>query len=165
MEKDKQALNYTLKLISKRWYTTFEIRQKLELKQYTQENIEKTIQFLEEKKFLDDHRFAIAFIKDHQNFRHEGKFVITQKLIQKGITKDLINNIWSQITESENDNIEAANREITIAMEAISSKKRSYQSLEPEVAKRRLMSFLSRKGFTYDTIKKALANMDDEIYN
>lgn len=167
MEKDKHALNYTLKLISKRWYTVFEIRQKLILKKYLEEEIEKTIEFLTEKQFLDDHRFALSFIKDHQKFRHEGKNVIVQKLIQKGISKELISNVWPQITEvdAKNENIECENPEVVIALEAAKSKKRTYQNLEPQVSKRRLMSFLGRKGFSYDVIKKTLEILEKERYS
>lgn len=164
MENEKLALKTALNLINRRWYSIEGIREKLQIKKFTEEEIEKTLQFLVEKDFLNDIRFAKLFIKDHQNLQHQGKIVINLKLFQKGISKDDMKIAWQEYEE------EYGVDEVKIAADLIRRKLKSpsmstnYQLLTAG-DQRRLLGFLSRKGFTYDTIKKALANIDDGIYN
>jgi SOS response regulatory protein OraA/RecX len=67
-----------------------------------------------------------------------------------------------QVTE------ELCQNEDKSALELLEKIKKRYKDLEPKAAKRRMFSFLLRRGFSYETIKKVLGRVnrsftEDEI--
>ncbi len=154
MENNNPSLKSALNLLKRRWYTVHGLRQKLELKKFLPDEIDQTIAFLIDKKMLDDIRFAKYWIKDRLNFRPKSKYLINQELLQKGIAKDDIELAW---VDYENEN---GLDEEKIVLELAIKKIKITKNLTPEKQKIRLISYLMRKGFSYDLIKKALAKLD-----
>ena len=83
--------------------------------------------------------------------------MLTQELRQKGVDRETI---AETIDEAEIDEVAAA-----VAVAENSARKMS--SLDPLVARRRLMGQLARRGFDYGTIKTALDRVlgehEDEV--
>lgn len=52
---------------------------------------------LQSGKYIDDSRYAEAFVRDKMSFSSWGKFKITQALIQKGISKDIIDRVMGAL--------------------------------------------------------------------
>ncbi len=146
---------YALNLLNKRFYSQKNLEQKLSSKNYNPDEIKSTLRFLIDNNFLNDIRFAKMFIKDHQNFHREGKIVINQKLLQKGISRHDIPKAWQEYEQ------EYENNEFKIILEAARSRLQAYKNLPKEIKTRRLISFLSRKGFNYNSIKETLAILEE----
>lgn len=150
MEQNKTLL-YSINLLNRRWYTVKSLREKLIEKKYPQDEISLAIDFLTDKKMLDDTRFAYSFIKDRLNFNPKSKYLINRELFKKGVDKQDSEIAWQQIEE------ELQPDELSIVTDLARRKLRSYQSLPEEVQNRRLISYLARKGYSYDLIQKSLA--------
>ncbi|MDO8513579.1 MAG: regulatory protein RecX [bacterium] len=156
MEKDKLALTSALNMIKRRWYSAHDLQLKLEKKDFEEADIQKAIVFLKNKKMLDDVRYAKSWIKDRLNFNPKSKFLINRELKQKGISPSDITLAWQDIEQ------ELDTDETEIALNLAKRKIQTLKSLPKETQKRRLASFLARRGYSYEIIKKSLAILDNQ---
>ncbi|MBQ9318450.1 MAG: RecX family transcriptional regulator [Bacilli bacterium] len=95
--------NETIKYISKRLRSRLEIKKYLEKKTLDIHLIDDIIAKLEEKKYIDDYRFAQAFMNDKINFSHYGILKIKQELIQLGVSEDIVEAIAKEERKSHSD--------------------------------------------------------------
>ena len=66
---------------------------------------QKVVDFLIEQKFVDDCRYAKAFVKDKLRFNKWGRVKIAYMLRAQNIDRDIVKNILSEIDETEYNNI------------------------------------------------------------
>ena len=112
--------------------------------------IESIIKKLKEYKFIDDVEFAKFWIEQRTKFKHKPIRVIEYELKQKGINKDLIDEVLSSFESSKEVDLESAKK--------LAEKKLDfYRSLNPKKRQEKVMSYLLRRGFNYEVVKKALA--------
>lgn len=105
---------------------------------------EKVLTNLEEKKLVDDESFAVWWCQQRTQFRPRGKRFLKAELRQKGIDEETIERaIGGQINELES------------AQKAL-SKKKNWQKLAPRIKKQKIIAFLGRLGFSWETIEKIL---------
>ena len=91
---DKAAL-----LCSKSEKCTSEILEKLKLWGLSSEESEPIIEQLVAEKYLDDERFARAFVKDKFRFNHWGKQKIAHMLQAKKISQEILQLAFEEIEE------------------------------------------------------------------
>lgn len=143
----KERSLYILQKYSK---TEKELRDKLRRgkKSYSDEVIDKTIEFLKAHHFIDDIAYTKRYIELHKN--SYSKKVIKQKLFLKGIKKTLLD----EIIESSDISFD----EESIIKKLLLKKCPDYfdnPSMDIK-EKQKLLSFLFRKGFSYDKIKDVM---------
>lgn len=101
----ENAKTYAANLISRKSYTEQAIRKKLTDHVGDTETIEKTISFLKEYRFIDDADYARRYAVDCFNLKKLGSRQILYKLIEKGVSKDLANEVLEELgckeTEAE----------------------------------------------------------------
>jgi regulatory protein len=68
---------------------TFDIQAKLKAWGLEQEDAERVINQLRKEKYLDDERFARAYVKDKFHFNHWGRQKIAYMLHNKNISRDI----------------------------------------------------------------------------
>ncbi|MCE2617264.1 regulatory protein RecX [Phocaeicola oris] len=78
-----------------------EVEAKLSLWGTTSEVSEKVITHLLKNKFIDEQRYAIAFVRDKYRFNGWGRIKISMYLKQKGISEELIDRGLNEIDEVE----------------------------------------------------------------
>lgn len=146
----KKALNYALNLLGKYYKTKSELAKKLKEKEYNEETIKAVLERLAEVGYLNDEQYVEAFIRSKQDTSQGlNKRTLYNKLIQKGVDKDLIQQ------SLENSDID----EYQNAMQAAEKKMRNLKgSLQEKKAK--LYSFLYNKGFSYEICSKVINNID-----
>ncbi len=149
---ENKALAYTLKLLSKKDYSEYEIRQKLISREYDQTQVEKVITFLRSKLFLDDKKFAQNYYKNHLQ---RGTLRIRFELRQKGISDEIITELISSI-----DNDDQLKKAKEVALKWVKNKGNKYQ--ESYKLKQNLLAKLSRQGFEYDVIIEAIEDLERE---
>jgi regulatory protein len=115
--------------------------------------IARVIDELEDKKFLDDLAFARLWIGDRITLKPTGRSLLVRELKSKGLADTVI--------EEAFDAFRGAYDEYEIAAPLARRKAERLKGIDEEKAKKRLMDFLSRRGFSYDTIWRILK----EIYN
>lgn len=144
----KRCKDKALWLISFRDHSKKELFTKLR-KDYCEESVEKAIARLEELGLINDECYATRLTHDLINLKHLSKRGVKEKLREKGIDRDLIDEILysTEIDERE---------QIRIIIE------RKYKnSLNDEKTKRRCISALQRKGYSYSDIKSVLGEYSD----
>ena len=129
--------------------TEKQLRDKLKQgKKYTGEVIDETIKFLKKHNFINDEDFAKRFIELHKN-TYSIK-VLRQKLYQKGINKELLDKIFDDDIEIDEE---------TLIKKLLLKKCPDYYEIEREMEpkeKNKILSYLFRKGFSYDKIANIL---------
>jgi len=131
--------------------TEMELRKKLSEAGFTQEIIDRTVDYINEYGYLNDERFAKAYLKSRMNTK--SKLIIKTELIQKGVSKDIIKAIF----EEEYDNNEAEDPETNAIRKAIAKKTRTPEDMDYNT-KQKLIASLYRKGFDIGKIKQILNN-------
>lgn len=149
---NKELFNYAVRLLAQRPYHSVELRQKIIHKKHADiEVIEEVIRKLESHKYLNDQEYLNLFIRGQLQRKPQGVRIISQKLSQKGIPQDQIK---AAIT-----NHGLAESELEQADKALHKKLRTLKALSPLQKKAKLYRFLIARGFSSQTIMKALASV------
>ncbi|HRU50517.1 MAG TPA: regulatory protein RecX, partial [Candidatus Absconditabacterales bacterium] len=90
---------YALKYISRYPKTEKELKIKLQQKGYNSEEINYTMEYLKGKKFADDRVFTESYIRSELVNKGKPIIVVRNKLFQKGVDKNLINEILKEYEE------------------------------------------------------------------
>ncbi len=149
MEDLEKAKQTALRLIAFRPRTVHELRNKLEEKGYSPEVVSDIVAFCQEYGYLDDARLARSWVKWRLNEKPSGKSLLIQELRAKGIDESIIENALSEEYNDRN--------EFDLAVNAVNKRLKSYQNLDRTVAERRILSFLSRRGFSF-TVAREVTN-------
>ncbi len=135
--------------LGRRPHSRFELFSKLRAKNYDSDLINSVLNELESKNYLNDYEFALAFARDKQKFKHLGTYRIKNELIKKRVNREIIEQVIAEIFPEGNDIKEAVyhlNKKI---------KNKSGYLLNDDSVKDKLLSFLIRKGFDFETAKTA----------
>ncbi len=148
----KKAWNSALKKIAKRERSSQDVRKHLESKSFDATIIDSVLQELVEKKWLDDHRFSQVLVR-YQGMRGKGPSYIQRKLREKGLflRPDEIQKI---IEDAQGKN------EVSRAREIIERKYPEYLTDLKE--KKKAFEALVRRGFSFDTAKKAISKVNED---
>lgn len=137
-----EALNY----VSKRLRTEFQVVEHLKKKGYCNEGIELAISRLKNYGYLNDEYFAKLQAKELA--KTKGKFYIKKDLLTKGVSEDIIQNVLEEL-----DGDDTSCREVA-------TKWLKNKPLPLEIkTKEKLYRFLMSRGYTFDIIKRAVADV------
>lgn len=135
----KKALHYSFLLLKYRPRTTQEIRSRLKQKKFSKPIIEKVVDYLQEKKFLDDQEFAFVYTRDKLQ-RGFGEKRIRFNLKRLGISSEMAEAAFEQVKQ------EVDYKEII---------KNLVNKLYSRNKKREnIFRYLIQRGFSYDDILK-----------
>lgn len=151
-EENNQAINSAVKYLSYRQRSIKEVNEHLNRKGYEESIIEKTIDYLLEKNYLNDYEFAQSFIRDKSYLNKYGINKIRYELLNKGISKEIVAKTLRFDGDEEYDN----------AMALAQKKMNSYRGQDRNSIYRKLGGFLQRRGYRYDTVSKVLKEVLDE---
>ncbi|HUS59999.1 MAG TPA: RecX family transcriptional regulator [Nevskiaceae bacterium] len=154
-EKETEALifkNEFQKLLDRAYhFLSFRPRSEKEIKDFlkkkgvTEKISEKIIKKLKKLGYLNDLEFTSWWIEQRNLFRPRGKIALKMELRQKGVDQE----IASQVIEKKVD-------ELPLAKKAAQRKMKAYKNLPPREFYQKMAAFLSRRGFSWSTIKMAL---------
>jgi regulatory protein len=108
---------------------------------------ERVFNKLLEKSYIDDEKFAAYWIENRNLRKGSSKRKLSAELSTKGVERSITERL---LGETERD-------DVTELQKIIDKKRRRYDD------EQKFMSYLARQGFSYDDIKTALANNDEEI--
>jgi len=132
-------------LISRRPRSEKEIRDYAFRKKWAKENIEKVIERLHDRGYLNDAKFAEMFVRSRATLRNYSARKMKMELRKKGITSEIIDQV---LTASDDFD------ENTALKNLIQKKRKNYDD------KQKLIAYLARQGFSYDKIKAVLKEDD-----
>lgn len=157
MDEFEKNYNRALRFLSFRVRSEKEIREyfKLRIKNHElrikEEMVDKIIEKLKKYKFLNDEEFARIWIEQRLKLKPRAWRIIEFELKRKGISDEIIK---SQLTI---DDLQLTNEKM--ARDLVQRKLKRYENLSKQEQREKLGRFLAGKGFNWDTIKKAI----DEI--
>ena len=146
----KTVRECALALLEFRDRTERELRQKLKEREYNPEEIEETVLFLKEYRYLDDAAYAGRYIRTCA--ARKSRRQIRADLERKGVSREIID---LQLQEEYVDE----DSQIRKLLE-----KKGYEpgkSMEP-AEYRRLMGALGRRGFSGEAIRRVMESMREE---
>ena len=119
----------------------------------TEEERTRILRHLVEEKYIDDRRYAEAFVRDKYRFNKWGRIKITQGLRMKGIDKETISNAMGVIDEQEY---------LDILQDLIKAKRKSTRGKSAYEINGKLIRFATGRGFEFSAIRTCLGTAADE---
>ena len=150
-ESFKSALGRAMSLCATREYCTDDIMNKIDSWGINRSDAEKITGILTAEKFLDDRRYAEAFVKDRYLHNKWGRIKIAANLRIKKIPQELITSALETIDEND---YRQTLREI------LSSHKRSIKAKNQYDLKGKLMRYGLSKGFESNILYDLLNESD-----
>ena len=138
----KRCKDKAMWLISYRDHSRRELTEKLR-RDYSAESAEAAVNRLGELGLIDDGRYARRYAADLVNLKRLSDRGVRQKLREKGIDRDLIDEIMDELCVDEESQIRAVIE-------------RKYPDLSDEKTRRRAVAALQRMGYSYSDIKSAM---------
>lgn len=138
-----KTYDQALKYVALRNHTTFELRAKLLKKKFDKSDIDAAIFELVNKKYVNDHDFAMMFAQNLIKYKSFGYYGVKNKLKQRGISDAMCEEVLSEEFTPE--------AELKIAQRLV-NKTRGKD-------KTKVMMSLQRKGFRMPAITKAVGKM------
>ena len=148
-ERDK-AYQQAIHFLGFRPRSQAEVAQRLHEKGYSAGAIEHTIHRLLEQNYLNDQEFARYWLENREQFKPRGERALRYELSQKGIDPQAIEAVLSDLDEA------------TSAWAAVQKKVRQWQHLPEDQLKKKVMGFLSRRGFGYSVVDQIWQKMQSE---
>ncbi len=114
----------------------------LRARAFTAAEIAPTLEKLTTLGLLDDQEFARAFARSRLTGRGFGPRRVAAELARRGVARELVNQALDEIRAEGGTDESAAIRAI------IARRAKAMASLDPDVARRRMIGYLSRRGFS-----------------
>lgn len=130
-----------------------DIYKKLRLAKCTQEDAAEIVNYLIKRNYLNEQRFADAFVSDKFKIQHWGKIKIAHALKQKKIRSEIIQGALNSIDIDEY--LETLQKEID---KKIKQEKGELSA----VVKAKVLRSLAAKGFEGELIMRMLGDLGDE---
>jgi regulatory protein len=136
------------RFLSRREHSQIELRDKLVQKAFDKDIVDQVLSNLIKKDYLNDQRYARLVINDEINLKRSGPLLIKNKLLKKGIHINLVNDLLEELYHED--------LQFNNCSELAEKKLRLLNNLDPLPQKKRLISFLTQKGYSWDIIGKVI---------
>ena len=146
-----KAQDTALHYIGYKMRTVKEIRIKLAEKEFSEEIIERVIEFLEKYGYADDREYCRKYIKEKLRMKPKSGYALKIELKQRGISSCIIDEVMAETEVDEEGD----------AFRWLERKSRGIWPPQDDKQKKKLYDFLLRKGYSYDIIGEAFRQMDE----
>ncbi|MCT4660735.1 MAG: recombination regulator RecX [Tissierellales bacterium] len=147
---------YATNVISRRFYTEREIRNKLGERSEYNKNIELVIEKLREYNYIDDALYAERYIKDAKRLKKYGDLKIRAMLSQKGVDDGIITRKLNE-TKEDLEDIEFEN-----LLKLCLKKSITLKETDKYKKRQKLYAYLARRGYDSYMIKRAIDNVEEQ---
>jgi regulatory protein len=144
----EKALQQALRFIAYQPRSVSEVYRKLEKAEFDSLTIDAVISELEEKKYLDDERFAVDWIESRCVSKPRSHKFYSMELRRKGISEENINKALKIAPPDEDLAFALGEKYI-----------RRYSHLDESEFKKKVRGVLSRRAFSYEIIKTTIKEL------
>ncbi len=137
-----EAKKQIARLVARRYYSEKELQDKL--RNYQSEQVEAAINWGKEQGFIDDRRFARAFVHDALLLKPQGKRLLLTKLAEKGIEGTLSESVLKEEYPKE--------LEAELALKLALKYAANIHEDDEQKRLKRLCGYLLRRGFPQDLV-------------
>ncbi len=139
-----RARERVLRLLARRPYSANEIKQYLRRHKYDDDMIQLIVNDLLEAKLIDDESFAAYWVEQRDTFRPRSRMALRQELNQKGVARQLVDEVLSTIDETET------------ARRVLEKQARRWHGLPETEWRTKSTNYLMRQGYPYDIVKEVV---------
>lgn len=151
-QKSEQDAYLTLAaLCAQAEHCQYEMLEKMRRWELDDEAQARVMQRLVSERYVDDERYARAFVKDKVRYNKWGRRKVEQALWQKHIDEDIRQQVLDEIDDEEY---------ISVLRPLLKQKRRSTKAANNYQLNQKLMRFALGRGFTFDIIRQCI-NLDD----
>ena len=162
----EEIYDVALKYYSIKMRTRNELRNYLVKKNYSNEDIDNTIDRLEKESIINDDRYAKAYINDKFNLSSSGPNKIKNELLKNGIDEIIINNYLDEIDRED----------IELKLDKLIDKKiKTTKNCSGNVLRFKVLNYFINEGYNKSDIERILDNKNlnsgdvkkeyDKLYN
>ncbi|MCC8060621.1 MAG: recombination regulator RecX [Clostridiales bacterium] len=150
MRKDKGAREQALSLLERADRTEQELVRKLQDRGCESGEIEEALAFLRSYHYVDDANYACRYVRTHAADKSRRR--IREELTAKGVAREWIDAALEENEVDEESQVRALLRRYGW---------RSDEKQDP-TSYRRLTATLARRGFSFDVIRRAMGDMEEQ---
>lgn len=147
---NEECLKAAYRFLGYRQRSEIELRDKLKAR-FTKATIDTVIERLRDKHMVDDTAFAQYWRERRETLNPRSRRMVSIELCKKGIDKEVINKVLCSYDDEENA-YRAAKKKATLLS------REGYDNF-----RRKISSFLLRRGFTYDVTKQMIDRLWREL--
>ena len=151
MDDSEQCYLAALRILKYRFNSAAELRRKLRSKRFERGVIDATLERLAKEKWLDDARFAAAYVRT-RGLSKKGKLRIRSELIRAGVADDVIASAVSENVDADEERARA----LALAQRRMPILARKYA---PGVARNKLTVYLLNQGYDAALVREIVKSL------
>ena len=130
----------------------WEMTEKMRRWELSDEAQARVIERLTRERYVDDERYARAFVNDKVRYNKWGRRKVEQALWAKHIDEDIRQRVLDEMTDEEY---------LRVLRPLLQQKRRTTKAPDEYTLNRKLVQFALSRGFTFDIIRQCLDVEDD----
>ena len=151
-KKEQDAYLTLAALCAQAEHCQWEMLEKMRRWELPEEEQARVMQRLVSERYVDDDRYARAFVKDKVRYNKCGRRKVEQALWQKHIDDDIRQRVLDEVDDSEY---------LAVLKPLLQQKRRSTKAANDYELNQKLVRFAVSRGFTFDIIRQCL-DVDEE---
>lgn len=146
-EEENKARQTAVKLIHTKPRTTAEMKRRLTEKGFANNHISTVLSWLTQYGYLNDQAYAEAWVEERRRVKGYGIHMLRHELEQKGVESHWIEAALSSLEDRD---------DFDLALEWACKRYERLHHLDWPVIKRRIGTFLQRKGYSFEVVMSVL---------
>jgi len=147
MKTEQEAYLTLAALCARREHCQWEMLEKMRRWELDDAAQSRVMARLAEERYVDDERYARAFVKDKVRYNKWGRRKVEQALWQKRIDDDIRERVLDEVDEEEY---------LNVLRPLLKQKRKSIKAENDYELKQKLVRFALGRGFTYDIIRQCI---------
>lgn len=143
----EMALQRLTALCASAEHCEYEMTEKMRKWEVDEVDRERIMDYLRKAKFVDDERYARAFVKDKIKYNKWGRMKVEQGLWAKHIAEDIRRKVLDEVDDSEYK---------SVLMDLLKVKRRGIKADSDYQMNMKLMKFAMSRGFDYSIIRQCI---------
>ena len=147
MKSEKEAYLTLAALCARAEHCQWEMLEKMRRWEVPEEAQARVMQRLVKERYVDDERYAQAFVKDKIRYNKWGRRKVDQALWQKHIDEDIRKRVLDEVDDEEY---------LGVLRPLLKQKRKSTKANSDYELNQKLMRFAMGRGFTFDIIRQCI---------
>ena len=152
MKSEKDAYLTLAALCAQAEHCQYEMTEKMRRWELSDEAQARIMQRLLSERYVDDERFARAFVKDKIRYNKWGRRKVEQALWQKRIDEDIRQRVLDEVDDEEY---------LSVLRPLLQQKRKGTKASSDYEMNQKLIRFALGRGFTYDIISQCVEDVED----
>lgn len=141
-----------MNMLKSRDYTAYQLKSKLMENGYPDYIAEEALDYVKQYGYINDTRYASDYVKS--KIQTIGRNEIKQKLIRKGLSKEVIDGAFLQCEQDDISGREMWEMEAEVIRKALD--KKGYNCEMPYEEKQKMLAYFYRRGFDIELVRRVM---------